>query len=258
MQSIAIPWLLVWVLLSASLAFGGLAVLLKGLYPKPIGMAPHCPKCGYNLTGVASEICPECGAARRETLCSRCKREFGDSAVEVCPHCGGPRVMDTAVCGEYRRSRRQIVAAAILILLGITSAGGVYRAMPRARPAPASVSNYIRNAKMMLSDLRRTCAAGQARLPHAGGERDNRMGIVAWIIQEKLPYIMPRRISNTAVLQAATTQLSAAIQLIETRLIPAYNQAVQSGKPEDAKALVPLLDQLDKQLDALLKTVQGY
>lgn len=33
---------------------------------------------------------------------------------------------------------------------------------------------------------------------------------------------------------------------------------LQSGKPADAKALVPLMDQLDRQMDKLLQVLKGY
>ena len=40
----------------------GLVLLLRGLWGRRVDRAPHCRKCGYNLTGLTSNRCPECGA----------------------------------------------------------------------------------------------------------------------------------------------------------------------------------------------------
>ncbi len=39
----------------------GVYLLVTGLRPRRRGTAPHCGRCGYNLTGLSSERCPECG-----------------------------------------------------------------------------------------------------------------------------------------------------------------------------------------------------
>lgn len=39
----------------------GLFCILAALFPRRRGDAPHCRKCGYNLTGISSQRCPECG-----------------------------------------------------------------------------------------------------------------------------------------------------------------------------------------------------
>ena len=41
----------------------GAALVLKGIWPRRTGHAPHCRRCGYNLTGLTGAICPECGRA---------------------------------------------------------------------------------------------------------------------------------------------------------------------------------------------------
>lgn len=43
----------------------GAIVLLKvGLWPRRTGHMPYCRRCGQNLTGVGSDVCPECGRPR--------------------------------------------------------------------------------------------------------------------------------------------------------------------------------------------------
>src|SRR5262245_36537433 len=40
----------------------GVFLLLTALYPRRTGVTRYCRKCRYNLTGLASTVCPECGA----------------------------------------------------------------------------------------------------------------------------------------------------------------------------------------------------
>jgi hypothetical protein len=40
----------------------GIWLIRKSLWPKRRGHTPYCATCGYNLTGLVSERCPECGS----------------------------------------------------------------------------------------------------------------------------------------------------------------------------------------------------
>src|SRR5437764_124792 len=40
----------------------GLELLRRGRWPRRIGTTPHCRKCGYILTGLEADRCPECGS----------------------------------------------------------------------------------------------------------------------------------------------------------------------------------------------------
>jgi len=51
-----------WIVYVAVLVAG--VILVKwGLWPRRRGTTPYCRACGYNLTGLTSEQCPECGHA---------------------------------------------------------------------------------------------------------------------------------------------------------------------------------------------------
>ncbi|MCK4659464.1 MAG: hypothetical protein KAV82_08070 [Phycisphaerae bacterium] len=43
-------------------AVGGSAILISGLRGRREGNEPHCKRCSYNLTGLTSGRCPECGS----------------------------------------------------------------------------------------------------------------------------------------------------------------------------------------------------
>ena len=58
MLALAVTNLLVLVLAAG----GGLVVCLVGLRGWREGDTPFCKRCAYNLTGLVSERCPECGA----------------------------------------------------------------------------------------------------------------------------------------------------------------------------------------------------
>jgi hypothetical protein len=46
----------------AALALPGLWLFVWGVWPRRRGEEPRCRKCAYNLTGLESERCPECGS----------------------------------------------------------------------------------------------------------------------------------------------------------------------------------------------------
>ncbi len=57
---------------------------LGPLYPRG-----HCRRCGYNLTGNVSGICPECGQPIvSPDYCQACGRTLLGLVVEACPECG--------------------------------------------------------------------------------------------------------------------------------------------------------------------------
>ena len=50
----------------ASLLLAGLVLLVRGLRGRRVGDEPRCRECGYNLTGITSSRCPECGGTINE------------------------------------------------------------------------------------------------------------------------------------------------------------------------------------------------
>ncbi|MCC7294086.1 MAG: hypothetical protein IT449_18650 [Phycisphaerales bacterium] len=70
----------------AALFLAGLVLLIRGLRGRRIGTDPHCRKCRYNLTGLTSDKCPECGTSLGSTTVligrpSRRRRALGGGCV---------------------------------------------------------------------------------------------------------------------------------------------------------------------------------
>jgi hypothetical protein len=119
----------------------------------------------------------------------------------------------------------------------------------------SSMDTNVQNAKMILADLKKTFAGGKIAevADSRSGERDNRFGLMAMLIAEKIPYMVNKRVTDASKKAPLQAKLKETVDFIDTTLVPKFTAAQASKKPEDAKALVPLMDQLDKYLDDVNK-----
>src|SRR5438094_8427171 len=86
-----------WLLPFATiLTAGGAAVWCWAWWPRRIGTTPHCRGCGYNLDGIESKRCPECGASL---------------------------TLKNVVLGRRHRRRRAALVAVVMMLGGMGIAG---------------------------------------------------------------------------------------------------------------------------------------
>src|SRR5204863_7342609 len=69
----------------------GVLLLVKGTWPRRRGSMPVCRRCSYNLTGLSTPRCPECGSLL---------------------------TLATVVLGERRRSPRRIVLGTACLSVG--------------------------------------------------------------------------------------------------------------------------------------------
>jgi len=131
------------VVLALLFAAGGVSLVVRGARRR-VGDDRHCRKCEYNLTGLASERCPECGAAL-----------------------GMRRAV---IHGTRRRSRPAIVIGGLLTLFAIALAAGVgvaaVRQMDVYRVAPVWLLTYwmngadVRTAERAFGELDRRYTLG--------------------------------------------------------------------------------------------------
>ncbi|HOW69821.1 MAG TPA: hypothetical protein PKY77_04400 [Phycisphaerae bacterium] len=129
-----------WVMILIVPLVGGLLLLVGGLHTRRRGHTPHCRNCEYNLTGLTSDHCPECGT-------------------EVTPF--------TIAYGEpRRRPRRAVAGAALLLLAAALMVGAVgnfdwYSLFPTALLIYQTSSGDPATASKAWNELDRRIRAGQ-------------------------------------------------------------------------------------------------
>jgi hypothetical protein len=126
-----------------------------------------------------------------------------------------------------------------------------------SQPArPSTIDLNIKNAQLILTDLKKTFQAGQVEVEvSTGAGRDNRMGLLALLVTQKIPYMINKRIADADEREAAQAEARKAGEYIDNTLVPAFNKARQSKRPEDARGLVALMDELDGHLTGMQKAI---
>lgn len=107
------------------------AVMVNWLGNKSNYPAGHCQFCGYNLTSIRGEPCPECGKSRFawiEAECEKCRQavvfQLADGGrVCECPFCGGAVDVPSPLCrpaasGDSIAGTRFSLASFIIIFGG--------------------------------------------------------------------------------------------------------------------------------------------
>lgn len=140
MNSTASPhWVVLLALVFLLLPLGTI-LLRKGFRPRRKGTTPHCARCEYNLTGLTSEKCPECGA----TL------GIGD-VVYGEPHQKAGRVVGGIVC----------LLIALGLLLPVVRTVNWYQFRPTAWLITDLSSTNAADARRAWSELDRRYLAGK-------------------------------------------------------------------------------------------------
>lgn len=138
---------------------------------------------------------------------------------------------------------------------GAASQPAANRMASRTSPLAATIGN----ARLILTDLKKSFEKGEA--PQAGDDSsrpDSRMAILSMLIRDKIPHAASRRIADDAAREAILEEMKAAADYIDREIMPAYDKAVRSKDPADAKALVPLLDGLSPRLTQADQTAIRY
>jgi len=153
--------------------------------------------------------------------------------------------------------RARVVSAALLVaLLAWTVPGCQSGEEERSKPA-----YRVRMIKYFINDLRGDFRQGVVlRAPQVRGGRDEgredaRMMIIGYMLGKLGPSI-PKRVDDASKRDLALAKLAEARKHFAEQLLPEFNKAVGSKKPEDAKALVPLVDKLDEYMDEMLTILE--
>lgn len=228
---------LLWAVACLGTFAAGTVLLVRGLRYRYRGDEPHCANCNYNLTGVAVEVCPECGTQR---------------------------TAETTIRGEPYRQWRLAMLGIVLMLGAGVPIPFMLKSQPTTR-RPASATVYIKEAKTLIADLKIDFRAGVAYRDwpppdvHGGtGRPDSRVSMLDLLIHKKIPLSIQKCVSDQRLQNAAMTECVAANQLMMLQVWPAWHNAKESKNPKDAQAIVPLMDQLDKHMDNLLQILKGY
>ncbi len=140
---------------------------------------------------------------------------------------------------------RMAVVAAMLVLPAFLLMGCGDGAAKRS-----TTEANIQNAKTMIAGLKETFESGQTtRQAEAGGRGDGRLGILTLLVNQNIEYTINKKVSDAGKRQQALEQLEQAKTMLKEQIVPKFEEASQSKSPEDARALVPLMEQLDQQLD---------
>ncbi len=138
-----------------------------------------------------------------------------------------------------------LVVPALLLVMGCKS--------DKAKRSSADAN--IQNAKFLIKSCRETFVTGSVTMNadrEAGGSGvDTRLPMLLMLVADKIPFNVNRKVTDQDTKVKALAKLEEVTKLVDDSLGPKYQKALDSRRPEDAKALVPLLDQLEKQLDEL-------
>jgi len=138
-----------------------------------------------------------------------------------------------------------LVVPALLVVTGCKSDKG----------ERSTADANIQNAKSLIKSCRETFMTGNVSMNadrEAGGTGfDTRFPMLVSLVADKIPFNVNRRVKDPDKKAKALAKLQEISKLVDNSLGPNYQKALGTRNPEDAKALVPLLDQLEKQMDEL-------
>lgn len=225
---------MLWLLGDVLCFLTGITLLVKGLRAYRPTDSPRCQACGYDLTGLGSSVCPECG-----TLLT------AETVIHI---------------ERYRRPRVIILGASLLVLsvlLGIRV--GLLWESWRQPPSGPAISATVLKAKAAIAGFRADLISGAWA---AKNERSARSEDWKWgpmmSFHDNLSSIkrtISKRRLDAKMKSAAMIEIEAALYLYGTEFRAA--SGLDSTNPNAGQAIVPELDKIDKHLDNLLQLLNG-
>jgi hypothetical protein len=122
----------------------------------------------------------------------------------------------------------------------------------QARKHPGCVVN-IQNTKSIIAVERKLCARGELRewaRPEGAQVQDR--GSMLPVMLTKLRLVISREVVDPAKQGEALVVVEQAEAVLHEQIAPAYAKAMKSRQADDARAVVAMLDELDRRLDELL------
>jgi len=124
-----------------------------------------------------------------------------------------------------------------------------------------STAEYrVQSIKKLIASLQSTFEKGSVEERFVQGGRwdrpDTRFAAMLMSIQ-KLQYNINKRVKDRAVKKKALDIIKQMRDYINKEVLPAYQKARNSRKPEDAKALVPMMQKLTEYMDQVEQALAG-
>lgn len=141
------------------------------------------------------------------------------------------------------------------VLVGtILVATGFLTGCKDATKERSGANAVVQNAMMFTTSLRDTFAKGEMAEDFSqgrGGRPDSRMEMLIVQLHDKVRSTITRKVEDVAKRDKALVALDKCNDYLQSDIIPKFKEGMQSKKPEDAKALVPLMNNLEKLLTEL-------
>lgn len=120
----------------------------------------------------------------------------------------------------------------------------------------SSVDRTIKNAKTICDDLKKDFADGVLIKDMGGGtgkaREDSRMSMLGMLISSKIAVTIQKKQTDPAKAAKAMAKLTECQEFMGKEIMPKYEAAKKSNKPDDAKALAEPMNQLSKKIDELI------
>jgi hypothetical protein len=214
----------------------GSILLWQGVRGWRIGEDYYCVKCGYNLTDVTSDVCPECG--------------IGKVSADV-------------IRGKYQRHRSFLVAGGMAAICGLMCLTVLI-----ATTVPPWQVHAIRSGQMQFGHLMsfleqrmdRGRRAIEYTLAYGDSEPEPNGMLLPWtqMNPDRLEQVfleLQQRVRSapfsTSVKDSVVGHIDDAVALIRSEIRPRYEKPLASMTSLDRKALISCLDRLQQHYDQL-------
>lgn len=119
----------------------------------------------------------------------------------------------------------------------------------------ASCIQVVHVIKSTTADYQQACRKGRMPAAAPGASTQDSPGPALSLMLNNLRHCITRQITDETKQAIALEMIDKADALIHDQIAPSYTKAWNSRQADDARALVPLLDELGRQMDDLLRVL---